>query len=50
MVYGEIYLSSIFKGILLLAIFIVLIRKNKLYPQPESIRNFKEEIASSTQE
>ena len=49
-IWWSISLSSIFKGILLLAIFIVLIRKNKLYPQPESIRNFKEEIASSSQE
>ncbi|MBC5996401.1 MATE family efflux transporter [Romboutsia ilealis] len=49
-IWWSISLSSIFKGILLLAIFIVLIRNNKLYSQHESIRNFKEEIASSSQD
>ena len=49
-IWWSISLSSILKGTLLLFIFIVLIKRNKLYPQTEKIKNFKEELAISSKE
>ena len=49
-IWWSISLSSILKGTLLLFIFIVLIKTNKLYPQPKKIKNFKEELAISSKE
>ena len=49
-IWWSISLSSILKGTLLLFIFVVLIKRNKLYPQPEKIKNFKEELAISSKE
>ena len=49
-IWWSISLSSILKGTLLLFIFVVLIKRNKLYPQTEKIKNFKEELAISSKE
>lgn len=49
-IWWSISLSSIFKGILLTSIFIILLKRNKLYLDTKNKINFKAEIASSFEE
>ena len=47
-IWWSISLSSVFKGILLLSIFEILLKSNKLYFKRRNKLNFREEIASSS--
>lgn len=49
-IWWSISLSSMLKGALLLVIFVIMIKSNKLYPIKKNVVNFKEELASSAQE